>query len=936
MKNAILFTAALVLLFVVSLDALPVNSDMAMKAARTHLHATANKNYDCGNTGNYSVESKYSISGIEILTDEDTGDILAYIVRLNPAGHITISSDTDIRPVIAYSYHNDFIMEDCLGNIPLHMLTADMKLRREALPFTNKEIILANNELWKEYIAGERALINALTTATIYGPWVDTKWGQSGFYSDRCPTDPETGMQCVTGCVATAMAQIVNYWEYPPSVSFSADESYYSTITTPSIWINATTGTMDTIDYNGLGSNPSHETIADLMFACGISLEMEYSSEGSSSDTRYIPGALLDKYDYESADGKIIVSPDFWDILTDNMVNALPAVLGIGGMEVGGHAIVCDGYKTSGEYHLNMGWEGYLDGWYFLPDGMPAGFTIVGHEAIDMIPPVITGRPPHSLKGFPIVGGYVHLDWREPMHITEEVLDYNVYRKSLSETEHVLIWSGDNLWFTDSTVDEMTMYSYRITACYADRESGPAEVDLYSGIYNGWARAFGGDGSDRAYSIAPTEEYGCIAVGYIEVGTEFQRDAYIVRTNSGGDSIWAITKGGDQDDMAKVIIPISDGAFAIAGVTESYGAGAKDIWLFKLDEDANIVWECTYGGEYDDECMAITETDDGGFIIAGYTSDGVEEKLYLIKITSAGDTVWTKKYAGGMHGYSVCNLAEGGYAIAGYIDAGPLGAEDAFLMKTDENGDSLWTKYYGGTLTDRAYAVATTPDGGFAIAGLSRSFSMPIYSALYIAKTDEFGDTLWQRNYGGMGNYEARSLANTIDGGILVAGSCANGPSGDLYIVEFNSDGDSTKTLRYGTGSGDGGYYAIEIADTGIIISGYTSYRGTDDMWILKVGGEIVSSAMENMQTPERNILSVYPNPFNSTVNIAYDVAEKALVSMDIYSINGIRVASPLNKIVLSGKYVVRWDASHLPAGIYLVRIVIGDETARQRMIYLK
>lgn len=328
---------------------------------------------------------EYSISEVRLLKDSEER-ILAYILDLSPEGYIAVSPDTDIRPVIAYSFKGGFSLEEAPDNVLLHLLTWDMENRIEALTLTSEEIKEENNILWDKYLTPEGFFIQELSPDAQWGPLLTTTWEQSGPYNKFCPEDPDT-FRCVVGCVATAMAQIVNYHKHPSSVTFSDSDDY--TTTTRGIKIDDDHVARDFPSFTTLNSyllnlqyGGDEDEVAALNFACGISVEMDYTSGGSGAYTSAVAAALKDKFKYYTAEYKSGTAADFYTVLESNMKNSKPAELSICQSCFFGHAIVADGFKNTGEYHLNFGWGGsspdpITEAWYFLPAEMPAGYDTV-------------------------------------------------------------------------------------------------------------------------------------------------------------------------------------------------------------------------------------------------------------------------------------------------------------------------------------------------------------------------------------------------------------------------------------------------------------------------------------------------------------------------------------------------------------------------------
>ena len=317
-----------------------VTPDMALKVGKTKLEVQKEVWRQKGLIG----KGDFSIKSSQKLVSEN-GKVLAYVLDLEPNGFIVISSDTDIKPIIAYSFKSDFIVDDNCGNALYHMVLKDMKLRREAISLYSKEKKGKNNVKWEKYIAGDLDYFRSLLFqqwppegSTSTGGWMETAWHQRSPYNNFCPLDPNTGNRSVVGCVGTAMAQIVNYHRYIGDLSFSEDDEY----TSNGIGIDADSSAYDFPSFERLNAyldslryryqhdiSINNNDIAALNFACGISVQMSYSARASGADVYSIADALIQKFNYFSAITKWSEENDFYSVLKSNMMNALPAELSI-------------------------------------------------------------------------------------------------------------------------------------------------------------------------------------------------------------------------------------------------------------------------------------------------------------------------------------------------------------------------------------------------------------------------------------------------------------------------------------------------------------------------------------------------------------------------------------------------------------------------------
>ncbi|MFX1254492.1 MAG: hypothetical protein ACFFCZ_22960, partial [Promethearchaeota archaeon] len=188
--------------------------------------------------------------------------------------------------------------------------------------------------------------------------------------------------------------------------------------------------------------------------------------------------------------------------------------------------------------------------------------------------------------------------------------------------------------------------------------------------------------------------------------------------------IWSQTYGGEESDVAFALIQTTDGGYALAGWTASYGAGSYDYWLVKTDSNGVAQWNQTYGGEESDRANAFIQTTNGGYALAGTTeSYGAGSYDYwLVKTDSNGVAQWNQTYGRGSSDFAeaLIQTTDGGYALAGTTQFD--GDYDYWLVKTDSNGVAQWNQTYGRGSSDVAYALIQTTDGGYTLAGGTASY----------------------------------------------------------------------------------------------------------------------------------------------------------------------------------------------------------------------
>lgn len=346
---------------------------------------------------------EYSINDIFVFENTE-GDTLSYITNLTPYGFIVLSTDTDITPIIAYSFKGNFPYDEDENNILYHMLKNDMELRLQAIADTTYPKIISNNQLWDVYLNGDLSYLEREFQqwppegSTITSGWIETTWTQMNPYNEFCPYDPlpSPSGRSLVGCVATAMAQIINYYKFIGNSCFDDNDDYHSNFNDFDFYIDDNYNDFDFPSFeelnlylNDLNShytndeNLTSNDIAALNFTCGISIQMQYSREMSVVGSCYgVASALSNKFGYTSADYINADDPLFYEILEQNMKDAQPSELVISRQSSGGHAIVCDGYNTDNEYHLNFGHGDNNPvpitlAWYSLPESLPSNYDEV-------------------------------------------------------------------------------------------------------------------------------------------------------------------------------------------------------------------------------------------------------------------------------------------------------------------------------------------------------------------------------------------------------------------------------------------------------------------------------------------------------------------------------------------------------------------------------
>lgn len=285
---------------------------------------------------------------------------------------------------------------------------------------------------------------------------------------------------------------------------------------------------------------------------------------------------------------------------------------------------------------------------------------------------------------------------------------------------------------------------------------------------------------------------------------------------------WNRTYGGRYGDGAWSVQETGDGGYILVGNTATRGEGS-DLWLIRTDPDGNSLWSRILGGSGEDVGYFVQETMDGGYIIAGSTASfGMgEERLWLIRMDGNGSLIWDETFGGFVHssgdgGWSVDETEDGGYIATGYTQSKGNGRKDLWLVRTDDKGDLLWDRSYGGTEDDVGLSVLQSRDGGFIVAGRTASLGKK-GDDIWLLKTDELGVMTWNATYGGDKDDSAFQVVELADGYALVGRSESGLESERIILFRLDNLGRKIWERSY---PGSSGTSLQQTMDGGFVIGG--------------------------------------------------------------------------------------------------------------------
>lgn len=508
--------------------------------------------------------------------------------------------------------------------------------------------------------------------------------------------------------------------------------------------------------------------------------------------------------------------------------------------------------------------------------------------------------------------------------------------------------------------------------------SGLIFSSLIAGSQITFQKTYGGYNSDFGYSLQPISGGGYIICGRTESIGSGGFNVFLVKTDNTGDTLWTRTYGKSFEDNGYSVRQTNDGGYIITGSTLSAGQGSYDILLIKTDNTGTISWVKTYGGANTDEAYSVQQTNDNGYILAGYTysygAGGGNSDCYIIKTNANGDTLWTRTFGGALNdvAYCISQTFDSGYIMSGTY------AGSALLVKFNKNGNVQWSKIYQRTYYSDAYSFDMTNDGGYIFAGTTYEDMNGNDKNFFVVRTTSSGDTLWTRAYGGNGDEHGYSVKQDNQGGFIVAGSGFNLINQyDIYLIRTYSNGnliwasefDGTAepvTVQQNDNSGydivgteatfgPGKVYFIQTDTSGstnclqleyappvhrpnnvqvLVPSSVTISHGgvpanfNDIMtWAGSYGSVQCSSAGISGSSTVQDQLLIYPNPSDGKFTLSLTGVTGSSGSVKILDMLGSEILNRDLTVTPATGINQEIDLNSAPPGIYLIQVIAGGKT---------
>jgi uncharacterized delta-60 repeat protein len=293
-----------------------------------------------------------------------------------------------------------------------------------------------------------------------------------------------------------------------------------------------------------------------------------------------------------------------------------------------------------------------------------------------------------------------------------------------------------------------------------------------------WERSVGAEGRDEIQIndviVLPDRNVMLAGIKYKYFKGRIQNgDLWVARLSAKGELLWENTFGGGMEDWATAIAGFPEGGFAVAGETQSKGAGNGDVWVLRLDSGGGLLWENTFGGKRRDSAKALAALADGGLAVAGWTlSKGAgESDIWVMRLDSSGKLLWDKAIGGDKSDSAeeIVVLPDGSLAVGGETLSQNARWVDIVLARLDANGKQLWYYPRGTEGRDKISDMIVLPDGELVVAGSTWTRGAS-FGYGWVMGLDINGELRWDRIFSGDERDTVNAIVALPDGDFVMSG----------------------------------------------------------------------------------------------------------------------------------------------------------------------
>ncbi len=904
----------IILLLISTIRAIPVPESKVISVAGKWMDLQTSMRKDTS-----SIESVHKVYNKSMLA--------LYIINYKNDGFVITTSDDRCQPILAWSDEGSLTLDSDNPGIKYWLNTYSEEVYQvieKDLPSTE------TRALWQSIDTNTFS-----RTDSSVAPLLPSRWHQTWPYNALCPEDPDgSGGHVAAGCVATAMAQCMRYWNYPEVGE--GTHSFYST-GYGYLSVNYSASEYDWWQMpREIGSD--YEQIAKLIYDCGVSVEMMYSADASGAFSRDVPDAMKDYFGYANSTTfveKSYYSPTQWGNMLRSELDEARVIYYSGSGDDGGHAFVMDGYRENDYFHIDFGWSGSGNGYYLVSNINP-GYVFNDNQAavIGIVPENYTPNEGlliwNGMNSADCSGNDFYVEANAQGFVAENTyeLPYN-----LNGYDAVFLSFGNSQDGYSELTDPMALavkdylqkggnlYIEGADVLGVDQNSNTTLLNLLgiesvnNGTYNDIDNLQGYPFSVGMHlSFNDTYQTNLETIDYYEPGNGkpvFSESDYgVVAVQNIGDNgqrsvvmSYSLSRLTDLSAKNQFIHNVFN--FFNSNITVYPAININSI----INEEEAVTINWNHPGISNSSLLGYNILDNGQVI------DTIYDR-YILSYTDSNPEP-------GLHHYTV---------TAGYLDgeSEPTQETEAFVFGNE------YTNF--GYVNDTAEDGILYNPGGIAVVKFSNNESANIdYIRFYIQTADT--NPIVLRVYDEVNGEPDSMLSQQVYRKNITEG---------WHTIDLTSE-----NLEISNNYFIGVIYTVNSSAIGVDTeqSGNTLVKETNtsdwqeyasgNLMITSVLGAPTANGEQHQVVNSKMMLSNYPNPFNPTTNIAFSIPENGLANLSVYDIRGRKVNTLVNNSMTQGEHTVIWNGDDnngntLSSGVYFFKLESQGQSKVRKTLLMK
>ncbi|MCB2210696.1 C10 family peptidase [bacterium] len=932
----------------------------------------------------------------------ENDEVIGYYFEVAPDGYLLVPAFRELPPVKAYAEQGriSFDHPESFGALLQGVLAGKAEtlarfstLDDMAADGIDIAEIAHNADLWDVFTTPDtqtfltELTLNQLDDYTPGTAMLTSAWHQSEPYSNYCPVI--NNENCLVGCVATATAQVMNFWDWPPYGE--GEHSYnwnnitlYADYSDEYDWANV----LD--NYNGTHTSEQSNAVAEVCYEVGVAFEMNYGINGSGAHTADAAWVLPTYFRYsESANvqyrSNYPDTNDWFMMLQEEMNHERPLIY-----RIEGHAIVSDGWRveiTTNYIHFNYGWGGSNNAWFAL-DAIPGSDDPNEQYAIREIYPLIQGEEP--------------VQWDAPQLLVEDyVAASGVWSADLdgdgdqdmlasSYIEDSIVWlenlNGDATVWAEHTVVSAFNGARDVSAADVD---GDGDMDVLGAAFVAndvtWWENDGSGGGWTEHMIS-ADFFGAIFVRGQDMDDDGDTDVYATSFND-HEVVWWENEDGDGLSWDRHTVAESYGSPRGAYAADIDGDGDQDMVTASYGENEITWWNNINGNGFNWTRQTVETGADGAYAVYADDIDGDGDNDIVAALFGDDQIRWWANVDG-----------TGSTWIAQTVDDSFDGATSVLAADVDADGDLdlvgtamladdvTWWENQPGILGIEWVRHRVESSFGGAqcvhVADLDVDGDLDLAAAAYDA--DQI--MVWLQSgspngpgpieidltpsayglevpRGGMFSYDLLMTVNTAAPAFGYVWTTATLPNGQSYgpvfsvqflfapglniavdgiqqeIPMFAPLGDYLWHFKAGPNLQNAvawDSFPFTVVATGTDAAGANDWASNGATLLSAVTqGDERQIATDETLPREYALSSAYPNPFNATTRLSVSLPEASELSLTVYNIAGQQVVELAHGQREAGLHAFTWDASPFASGLYFVNATVPGKLNQVRKLML-